>query len=130
MDLRFLLSLEYKKQETPFECLLYKILIYDFLRRHYPHQVKGSKFDYILSACLHKLPCFLICTYFTSIKEFIQVYSKKHNHLKIRCFIHTRKFKFFIHCTTKYAPTTTDQCVLLKFASLFNNIIFNQFLMI
>lgn len=30
----------------------------DFLRRHYPHQVEGSKFDYFLSACLYKLPCF------------------------------------------------------------------------
>ena len=29
----------------------------DFLRRHYPHQVKGSKFVYFLSACLYKLPC-------------------------------------------------------------------------
>jgi len=27
-----------------------KILEYDFLRRHYPHQVKGSKFDDFLSA--------------------------------------------------------------------------------
>ena len=48
------------------ECLLQKIFIYDFLRRHYPHQVwvssktntQGSKFDYFLSACKHKLPCF------------------------------------------------------------------------
>ena len=30
---------------------------YDFLRRHYPHQVIGSKFVYFLSACKHKLPC-------------------------------------------------------------------------
>ena len=29
---------------------------YDFLRRHYPYQVKGSKFDYFLSACQYKLP--------------------------------------------------------------------------
>ncbi len=27
------------------------IVIFDFLRRHYPHQVKGSKFDNFLSAC-------------------------------------------------------------------------------
>ena len=32
--------------------------LYDFLRRHYPHQVKGSKFDYFLSACL-QAPLFL-----------------------------------------------------------------------
>ena len=31
--------------------------MYDFLRRHYPHQVIGSKFVYFLSACKHKLPC-------------------------------------------------------------------------
>ena len=37
-----------------------KILVYDFLRRHYPYQVIGSKFDYFLSACKHKLPC--ICS--------------------------------------------------------------------
>lgn len=36
-----------------------KFAVYDFLRRHYPHQVKGSKFDYFLSACIYKLPCFL-----------------------------------------------------------------------
>ena len=29
----------------------------DFLRRHYPHQVIGSKFGYFLSACINKLPC-------------------------------------------------------------------------
>ena len=29
----------------------------DFLRRHYPHQVIGSKFGYFLSACVYKLPC-------------------------------------------------------------------------
>ena len=34
-----------------------KNLSYDFLRRHYPHQVIGSKFVYFLSACKHKLPC-------------------------------------------------------------------------
>ena len=30
---------------------------YDFLRRHYPHQVIGSKPDCFLSACEYKLPC-------------------------------------------------------------------------
>ena len=30
---------------------------YDFLRRHYPHQVIGSKLTYFLSACIYKLPC-------------------------------------------------------------------------
>ena len=29
----------------------------DFLRRHYPHQVIGSKFGYFLSARVYKLPC-------------------------------------------------------------------------
>ena len=29
----------------------------DFLRRHYPHQVIGSKLGYFLSACIYKLPC-------------------------------------------------------------------------
>jgi len=32
----------------------------DFLRRHYPHQVKGSKLDDFLSACRYKLPCFYL----------------------------------------------------------------------
>ena len=31
--------------------------MYIFLRRHYPHQVKGSKSDDFLSARKHKLPC-------------------------------------------------------------------------
>ena len=43
-----------------------KNLSYDFLRRHYPHQVKGSKFDYFLSACYTSSPVF-ICKF--SIKE-------------------------------------------------------------
>jgi len=30
----------------------------DFLRRHYPHQVKGSKLTYFLSAREHELPCY------------------------------------------------------------------------
>ena len=41
----------------------------DFLRRHYPHQVKGSKFTYFLSACQHKLPCI----YF--VKDYISDYT-------------------------------------------------------
>ena len=35
---------------------------FDFLRRHYPHQVKGSKVNAFLSACLYKLPCVLFYT--------------------------------------------------------------------
>ena len=38
---------------------------YDFLRRHYPNQVKGSKFDYFLSACSYKLPCIYFVQYYT-----------------------------------------------------------------
>ena len=42
-----------------------KSFSYDFLRRHYPHQVQrlskdslqGSKFENFLSACVYKLPC-------------------------------------------------------------------------
>ena len=44
----------------------------DFLRRHYPHQVIGSKFGYFLSACQHKLPCiyfgFIINSFFAKCK--------------------------------------------------------------
>ena len=36
-----------------------KSLCHDFLRRHYPHQVKGSKFDYFLSACFTSSPVFI-----------------------------------------------------------------------
>lgn len=32
----------------------------NFLRRHYPHQVKGSKFEHFLSARLYELPCFIL----------------------------------------------------------------------
>ena len=31
----------------------------DFLRRHYPHQVKGSKLGYFLSACFTSSPVFI-----------------------------------------------------------------------
>ena len=56
-----------KKQETPSAASPVKIhkQRYDFLRRHYPHQVQklpkdsfqGSKFENFLSACVYKLPC-------------------------------------------------------------------------
>ena len=36
-----------------------KSLCHDFLRRHYPHQVKGSKFGYFLSACFTSSPVFI-----------------------------------------------------------------------
>ena len=36
-----------------------KSLYHDFLRRHYPHQVKGSKFGYFLSACFTSSPVFI-----------------------------------------------------------------------
>ena len=36
-----------------------KSLCNDFLRRHYPHQVKGSKFGYFLSACNTSSPVFI-----------------------------------------------------------------------
>ena len=39
-------------------CLLQKIIHSDFLRRHYPHQVKGSKFGHFLSACFTSSPVF------------------------------------------------------------------------
>ena len=42
-----------------------KSLCNDFLRRHYPHQVIGSKFGYFLSACKHKLPCIYSVKYYT-----------------------------------------------------------------
>ena len=44
-----------KKQET---CSCKKNRNVDFLRWHYPYQVKGSKFDDFLSACL-QAPLFL-----------------------------------------------------------------------
>ena len=40
-----------------------------FLRRHYPHQVKGSKFDYFLSACFTSSPVFIS---FLSIHRILQ----------------------------------------------------------
>ena len=36
-----------------------KSLRHDFLRRHYPHQVKGSKFGHFLSACITSSPVFI-----------------------------------------------------------------------
>ena len=37
----------------------------DFLRRHYPHQVKGSKFGYFLSARVTSSPVFCCRVYST-----------------------------------------------------------------
>ena len=42
---------------------------YDFLRRHYPHQVIGSKFVYFLSACTYKLPCIYFLSFYIHSPE-------------------------------------------------------------
>ena len=47
-----------KKQETP-EAASPKKAFYDFLRRHYPHQVKGRSVNF-LSACSMHAPLFFI----------------------------------------------------------------------
>ena len=44
-------SFRKEKQEIPLVVPPVKTLSYDFLRRHYPHQVIGSKLDNFLSAC-------------------------------------------------------------------------------
>ena len=56
-----------QKQETPVTVSpvksissKYALRRYDFLRRHYPHQVKGSKFGYFLSACFTSSPVFCV----------------------------------------------------------------------
>ena len=48
----------------------------DFLRRHYPHQVIGSKFGYFLSACTYKLPCIYSALYFTLVSVKMQEFSE------------------------------------------------------
>ena len=45
-----------QKQETSEDASCKKSMCHDFLRRHYPHQVKGSKFGYFLSACSTSSP--------------------------------------------------------------------------
>jgi len=48
-----------QKQETPCSVPPVKSSAYHFLRRHYPHPVKGSKFTYFLSARLTSSPVFV-----------------------------------------------------------------------
>ena len=50
-----------------------KIKHHDFLRRHYPHQVKGSKFDYFLSACFTSSPVFVCWVYYIPADQFAQL---------------------------------------------------------
>jgi len=54
----------------------------DFLRRHYPHQVKGSKFAYFLSACQHKLPCIYFVKDYIPAPEIIQDFFVLHKATK------------------------------------------------
>jgi hypothetical protein len=66
-----------EKQETSCgDASCKKSLWYDFLRRHYPHQVKGSKLDDFLSACKHKLPCihfgFILHPFFSKSKPLFE----------------------------------------------------------
>ena len=46
-----------------------KTHVYDFLRRHYPHQVIGSKFGYFLSACYTSSPVFIFLVLYTQFYE-------------------------------------------------------------
>ncbi len=52
-----------KKAGDPLRHLLQKITHDDFLRRHYPHQVKGSKLKLLPLSPLHELPCVLFSRY-------------------------------------------------------------------
>ena len=61
-----------KKQETP-DAASPKKSIYDFLRRHYPHQVKGRSVNF-LSACSMHAPLFFI-TNILSVKVSLVKYS-------------------------------------------------------
>lgn len=54
-----------KKQEPP-DLTPPQESIYGFLRRHYPHQVKGSKFNHFLSACFTSSP---VLNYFNKNKS-------------------------------------------------------------
>ena len=55
------LKIATKNGDTRYGYLRIKIkLCYDFLRRHYPYQVKGSKLDYFFSACLTSSPVFIL----------------------------------------------------------------------
>ena len=56
-----------QKQETSRADTSCKKSWYDFLRRHYPHQVIGSKLDDFLSARKYKLPCFWFRWHYTSV---------------------------------------------------------------
>ena len=54
-----ILSCDNKNRKQPFTALPVKNPVYDFLRRHYPYQVKGSKLGYFLSACFTSSPVFI-----------------------------------------------------------------------
>jgi len=60
-----------KNRKQPFTVLHVTNPLYDFLRRHYPYQVKGSKLGYFLSACFTSSPVFT-CIYYTAIKAAFQ----------------------------------------------------------
>jgi len=66
-------SIANKNRRHPLDASCKKSLCHDFLRRHYPHQVKGSKFDYFLSACFTSSPVFVYWLYYTSATNFVQL---------------------------------------------------------
>ena len=62
----------------------------DFLRRHYPHQVKGSKFGYFLSACSTSSPVFVCYTHYIQPKTIMQAFSQNY------CMCETQSFGYII----------------------------------
>ncbi len=74
-----------QKTETPNMDISEKIYLhYDFLRRHYPYQVKGSKFDYFFSARLTSSPVFICFYYYTITLGTIQVFFRIMNYSLIQ----------------------------------------------
>ena len=60
VDIRFLLSPEHKKTGDTFWMPPVKNLYYDFLRRHYPHQVKGRSLITSSQPAFTSSPVFLL----------------------------------------------------------------------
>ena len=81
-----------------------KSLSHDLLRRHYPHQVKGSKFGYFLSACIYKLPCIYLSFYYTLV--FIKYKGLLENIKNVVC--RENRFWTFLADKQKAVPEEAD----------------------
>ena len=115
-------SYKVKKQETS-DASCKKSSYNDFLRRHYPHQVKGSKFEHFLSACYIQAPLFLLY-YDLRMQDQAPSSSDRHNAYRttLVIIIHKKEINATLNENIFQKFTLSILAVLLEDVSVIGNV--------